>query len=47
MRVADLKGMSEYIDSARTVQDKDEVIRSLSIHIEEDERAKEDLKEIQ
>ena len=43
-RVADLKGMSEYIVSA---QDKDEVIRSLTIHIEEDKLAKENHKEIQ
>ena len=43
-RVADLKGMSEYIVSA---QDKDEVIRSLTIHVEEDKLAKENHKEIQ
>ena len=36
-RVADLKGMPKYIDSARTVQDKDEVIRSQTVPIEENE----------
>ena len=36
-RVADLKGMPIYIDSARTVQDKDEMIRSLTIRVEENE----------
>ena len=36
-RVADLKGMPKYIDSARTMQDKDEVIRSQAIRITENE----------
>ena len=34
-RVAALKGMPKYIDSARTVEDDNEMIRSLTIHIEE------------
>ena len=38
-RVADLKGMEKYIDSARTVQDKDEVIQSLASRVEEKDRA--------
>ena len=36
-RVTDLKGMPKYIDSARTMQDKDEVIQSQAIHIIESE----------
>ena len=36
-RAATLKGMPEYIGSARIVQDKDEVIRSLTIRMEENE----------
>ena len=38
-RVADLKRMEKYIDSARTVQDKDEVIQSLASRAEENVRA--------
>ena len=38
-RVADLKRMEKYIDSARTVQDKDEVIQSLASCVEENVRA--------
>ena len=38
-RVADLKRMEKYIDSARTVQDKDEVIQSLASRVEENVRA--------
>ena len=38
-RVADLKGMPKYIDSARTVQDKDEVIQSLTVRMEEKDRS--------
>ena len=38
-RVADLKRMEKYIDSARTVQDKDEVIQSLASRVEEKDRA--------
>ena len=38
-KVADLKGMPKYIDSARTVQDKDEVIQSLTIRMEEKDRS--------
>ena len=34
-RVADLKGISKYRDSARTVQDIDEVIQSLTVCVEE------------
>ena len=41
-RVADLKGMPKYIDSTKTLQDKDEVIQSLTIHLEENERTKEE-----
>ena len=37
-RVADLKEMPKYIDSARCVMDKDEVIRSLTFHMEEKDR---------
>ena len=36
-RVADLKRMPRYIDSTRTVQDKDEVNRSQAIRIQENE----------
>ena len=36
-RVASLKGIPEYIESVRAAQDKDEVIRSLTIHMEENE----------
>ena len=36
-RVAGLKGMTSYIESVRTVQDKDNVIQSQAIHIEENE----------
>ena len=36
-RVADLKGMPKYMDSARTMQDKDEVIQSQAIRIIESE----------
>ena len=38
-RVADLKRMEKYIDSARSVQDKDEVIQSLASCVEEKDRA--------
>ena len=38
-RVADLKRMEKYIDSARTVQDKDKVIQSLASRVEENVRA--------
>ena len=38
-RVADLKRMEKYINSARTVQDKDEVIQSLASRVEENVRA--------
>ena len=38
-RVADLKRMEKYIDSARTVQDKDEVIQSLASRVEENVQA--------
>ena len=38
-RVADLKRMEKYIDSARTVQDKDEVIQSLTSRVEQNVRA--------
>ena len=38
-RVADLKRMEKYIDNARTVQDKDEVIQSLASRVEENVRA--------
>ena len=38
-RVADLKRMEKYIDNARTVQDKDEVIQSLASRVEENIRA--------
>ena len=38
-RVADLKRIEKYIDSARTVQDKDEVIQSLASREEENVRA--------
>ena len=38
-RAADLKRMEKYIDSARTVQDKDEVIQSLASRVEENVRA--------
>ena len=38
-RVADLKRIEKYIDSARTVQDKDEVIQSLASRVEENVRA--------
>ena len=41
-RVADLKLMAKYVDSARTVQDKDEVIRSLTICMEEKVHIKEE-----
>ena len=34
-RVADLKEMPKYTDSARSAQDKDEIIQSQAIHIEE------------
>ena len=37
-RVADLKRIEKYIDSARTVQDKDEVIQSLASRVEENVR---------
>ena len=37
-RVADLKGMPNYIESARTAQDKDEVIRLQAVCMEENER---------
>ena len=37
-RVADLKRMEKYIDNARTVQDKDEVIQSLASRVEEKDR---------
>ena len=36
-RVADLKGMPQYRDSARTIQDKDEVIRSQAVQLQEKE----------
>ena len=36
--VADLKRMEKYIDSARTIQDKDEVIQSLASRVEEKDR---------
>ena len=38
-RVADLKRMEKYIDSARTVQNKDEVIQSLASRMEEKDQA--------
>ena len=38
-RVADIKRMEKYINSARTVQDKDEVIQSLASRVEENVRA--------
>ena len=38
-RVADLRRLEKYIDSARTVQDKDEVIQSLASRVEEKDRA--------
>ena len=38
-RVADLKGMPEYLDSARTIQDKDEEIQSLMTRMEEKDHA--------
>ena len=38
-RVAELKRMEKYIDSARTVQDKDEVNQSLASRVEENVRA--------
>ena len=38
-RVADLKRMEKYIDSARTVQDEDEVNQSLASRVEENVRA--------
>ena len=37
-RVADLKGMPKYRDSARAVEDKDEIIRSQAISMEEKDR---------
>ena len=36
-RVADLKRMPKYTDNARNIKDKDEVIQSQAIHIEENE----------
>ena len=38
VRVTDLKGMSKYIDSARAIQNKDEIIQSQIICIEENVR---------
>ena len=38
-RVADLKRLPQFIDSARAIQDKDEVIRTLSVRMEEKDRA--------
>ena len=37
-RVADLKVMPNYIESARVIQDKDEIIRSQAVNIEEKDR---------
>ena len=37
-RIVDLKRMEKYINSARTVQDKDEVIQSLASRVEEKDR---------
>ena len=39
-RVADLKRMPNYLDSAKTVQDTDKVIRSQAIFMEENEHTK-------
>ena len=38
-RVAELKGTSKYVDSARTVQDKDEEIRQLRQQIREKDQS--------
>ena len=38
-RLADLKVMSKCLDSAKIVQDKDEVIQSLTVHMEEKDRS--------